>query len=125
MRQVIIIKRKFSETSLAVLCSPALNYMMPYYTEIRNSLPAEIQAKLDSGEPYTHTHPRFGKALLRKDFAEESVKYHIDFEKEVKVPKDIPVKILTSLDDGLLVGGNGALQVAKRYIPWPRSPGCP
>ena len=78
--------------------------MMPYYTEVRNSLAAEEQAKLDSGEPYTHTHPRFGKALLRKDFAEESVKYHIDFEKEVKVPKDIPVKILTSLDDDLLEG---------------------
>merc|ERR1719308_47579 len=76
-----------------VLCSPALNYMMPYYTEIRNSLPVEFQAKLDAGEPYTHTHPRFGKALLRKDFAEE-----------VKVPKDIPVKILISLDDDLLEG---------------------
>lgn len=85
-----------------VLCSPALNYVMPYYTEIRKELPAEIQAKLDAGEPCFHNHPKFGKALIRKDFAEDSLKYHIDFEKEVKVPKDIPVKILTSLDDDLV-----------------------
>ena len=89
-------------TSFAVLCSPALNYVMPNYLESRNTLPAEIQAKLDAGEPFLHTHPQFGKALLRKDFAEESQKYHIDFEKEAKVPKDIPVKILTSLDLDLL-----------------------
>jgi len=85
-----------------VLCSPALNYVMPNYIESRNALPAEIQAKLDAGEPFIHTHPQFGKALLRKDFAEDSQKYHIDYEKEAKVPKDIPVKILTSLDVDLL-----------------------
>ena len=96
-----IIKRKLFHTSLAVLCSPALNYVMPNYNEIRNELPAEWQAKLDAGEPCVHIHPQFGKALLRKDFAEESRKYHIDFEKEVKVPKDIPVKILTGLDNDL------------------------
>jgi len=84
-----------------VLCSPAMNHMMSYYTKQSQELPEDVKAKLDAGDSYFHTHPKFGQALLKKDLAEESLKYHIDFDKTIKIP-DCPVKILTSLNDDLV-----------------------
>ena len=86
---------------LSVLWSPALNHMMSYYTEQSQALPEDAKARLDNGDFYFHTHPKFGQALLKKDFAEDSLKYHIDFDKTIKIP-DCPVKILTSFDDDLV-----------------------
>ena len=78
-----------------------MNHMMSYYTEQSQELPEDVKAKLDAGGSYFHTHPKFGSALLKKDLAEESLKYHIDFDKTIKIP-DCPVKILTSLNDDLV-----------------------
>ena len=73
--------------------------MLPYYKQHKVNLPTDVQVKLEVGEPFVHTHPQLGNALLKKDFAEESVKYHIPFEEEVKI--DCPVRIITSLNDEL------------------------
>ena len=78
-----------------------MNHIMSYYTEQSQALPEDAKARLDAGDSFFHTHPKFGQAMLKKDFAEDSLKYHIDFDKTIKIP-DCPVKILTSLDDDLV-----------------------
>ena len=74
---------------------------MSYYTEQSQARPEDAKARLDAGDSFFNTHPKFGQAMLKKDFAEDSLKYHIDFDKTITIP-DCPVKILTSLDDGLV-----------------------
>ena len=52
--------------------------MMPYYTEIRKEQSAEIQAKLDAGEPYDSSEAaKFARDTIQSFLTDspESAKY--------------------------------------------------
>ena len=73
-----------------------MNYAWPYYERHKQNLPADVRARLESGDIHVHTH-EFGNALLKKDFAEDSLQYEIDLDKEIDI--SCPVRIITSLND--------------------------
>lgn len=79
-----------------VLFSPALNYVWPYYHRHKSTLPPSVKERLEAGDPHVHTH-EFGDALLKKDFAADSLKYEINLEKEVEI--SCPVRIIHGLGD--------------------------
>ena len=86
----------FLINGIAVLFSPALNYVWPYYHRHKSTLPPSVAARLEAGDPHVHTH-EYGDALLKEDFAADSRKYEIDLEKVVDIT--CPVRIIHGLDD--------------------------
>ena len=68
----------------SVLFSPAINYVMSHYNRHKATLPADVRARLEGGDIHVHTH-EFGDYMLKKDFAEDSLKYEIDLEKELDI----------------------------------------
>lgn len=79
-----------------VLYAPAVNYVYPYYLRHLESLPKQVRERLDAGDIHVHAHS-FGDALLKKDFAEDSLRYEIDLKKPVKI--DCPIRIIHGLQD--------------------------
>jgi len=79
-----------------VIWAPAMNYVYPYYKRHKEQLPQEVQRRLDRGEVHILSH-HYGDALLKKDFAEDSLQYEIDLSKPFELP--CPVRILHGLDD--------------------------
>ena len=79
-----------------VLWAPALNYVYPYYKRNKQQLPPLVQARLDSGEAHVLAHT-YGDALLKKDFAEDSLKYEIDVKKPFEL--SCPVRLLHGYQD--------------------------
>jgi len=79
-----------------VLWAPALNYVYPYYKRHKEQLPKEVQRRLDRGEVHMLSH-HYGDALLKKDFAEDSLQYEIDLTKRLELP--CPVRLIQGLQD--------------------------
>jgi pimeloyl-ACP methyl ester carboxylesterase len=79
-----------------VLFAPAINYVYPYYQFHRGQLPEDARRRLDAGDPHVFSHA-FGDALLKKDFAEDSRQYEIDFTKSIDI--SCPVRIIHGLQD--------------------------
>ena len=79
-----------------VLYAPALNYAYPYYQYHRDQLSEETRNRLDQGDIHVLSHT-FGDAMLKKDFAEDSLKYEIDLQREVEI--GCPVRIIHGLED--------------------------
>jgi len=79
-----------------VLCSPALNYVWPYYHRHKALLPPDACRRLEEGDPHVHTH-EYGDALLKEDFAADSRKYELDLNKKLNIT--CPVRIIHGLND--------------------------
>lgn len=79
-----------------VLYAPALNYAYPYFERQIAALPASIREKLDKGESHIFSHS-YGEALLKKDFAEDSLQHEVDTSKPLEL--GCPVRILHGLQD--------------------------
>jgi len=79
-----------------VLSAPALNYVWPYYHKHKGTLPPDVCRRLESGDPHVHTH-EYGDALLKQDFAADSVKYEINLEEKLDI--SCPVRIIHGLKD--------------------------
>ena len=68
----------------SVLFSPAINYVMSHYNRHKATLPADVRARLEGGDIHVHTH-EFGDYMLKKDFAEDSLKYEINLEEVLDI----------------------------------------
>jgi len=81
-----------------VLLAPALNYVWPYYHRYKSTLPPEVRARLESGDPHVITH-ELGDALLKFDFAEDSRRYELDISSPGSIAINCPVRIIHGLED--------------------------
>lgn len=79
-----------------VLWAPALNYVYPYYKRHKEQLPQAVQRRLDQGEVHILSH-HYGDALLKKDFAEDSLQHEVDLTKPFDLP--CPVRLIHGLQD--------------------------
>lgn len=79
-----------------VLYAPALNYVYPYYNHHRSQLTTAIRERLDSGDIHIISNS-YGDALLKKDFAEDSLNYELNLKKSV--PLKCPIRIIHGLQD--------------------------
>ena len=75
-----------------MLFSPAINYVMSHYNKHKATLPPHVKAKLEAGDIHVHTH-EFGDYMLKKDFAEDSLKYEIDLDDTLDIY--CPVRLVT------------------------------
>lgn len=93
-----------------VLYAPALNYVYPYYERHISRLPSSIKERLDAGFVHNLSHTSYGDAMLKKDFAEDSLQHELDLSK----PLDFtcPIRILHGLDDKE-VNPDQSLQLSK------------
>ena len=57
---------------------------MAHYNKHKAMLPPDVKARLEAGDIHVHTH-EFGDYMLKKDFAEDSLKYEIDLEKGLDI----------------------------------------
>ena len=102
----------FLISSLAVLFSPALNYVWPYYHRHKSTLPPSVAARLEAGDPHVHTH-QYGDALLKEDFAADSRKYEIDLEAALDIT--CPVRIIHGLEN-TEIDPKHSLQVGRNTL---------
>jgi len=93
-----------------VLYAPALNYVWPYYKKHISQLPSSIKDRLDAGFVHNLSHTSYGDAMLKKDFAEDSLQHELDLEKPLEFT--CPIRILHGLDDQE-VNPNQSLQLSK------------
>ncbi|CAB4062388.1 ABHD10 [Lepeophtheirus salmonis] len=80
-----------------ILLSPAMNYVYPYYQRHIKTLPTDIQHRIETGDIHI-VDGKFGDALLKRDFAEDSLQYHLTLEKD-SININCPVRIIHGLMD--------------------------
>ena len=80
---------------VSVLFSPAINYVMSHYNKHKATLPPHVKAKLEAGDIHVHTH-EFGDYMLKKDFAEDSLKYEINLEDVLEIYCPVRSVLLTA-----------------------------
>ena len=82
-----------------MLFSPAINYVMSHYNKHKATLPPHVKAKLEAGDIHVHTH-EFGDYMLKKDFAEDSLKYEINLEDVLEIYCPVRSVLLTTVRAG-------------------------
>ena len=76
---------------------------MSHYNKHKATLPPHVKAKLEAGDIHVHTH-EFGDYMLKKDFAEDSLKYEINLEEvlDINCPvRSVLIAMLLSSDSRL------------------------
>eukprot|EP00096_Caligus_rogercresseyi_P006348 TRINITY_DN22719_c0_g1_i1.p1 TRINITY_DN22719_c0_g1~~TRINITY_DN22719_c0_g1_i1.p1 ORF type:complete len:283 (-),score=88.44 TRINITY_DN22719_c0_g1_i1:180-1028(-) len=80
-----------------ILLSPAINYVYPYYQRHIKVLPKDVQDRIETGDIHM-VDGKYGDALLKRDFAEDSLQHHLSLKKD-SISISCPVRIIHGLCD--------------------------